>query len=144
MANTASAKKQARASARRTVRNRSVRSAVKTRIRRARRALADGTTEALGELATAAVSSLDRAAAKGILHKNNAARRKSRLMRQLNGAAEAAPAAAQKPAKGSRRTTTPVKSGGRVAVSAKSQPATAAKGQAVSAKPAAARKRKKT
>jgi small subunit ribosomal protein S20 len=85
MANTASAKRRTRANARRTVRNRSVRSAVKTRITRVRRALAEGITEELPELARGAVAGLDRAASKGILHSNNAARRKSRLMRQLNG-----------------------------------------------------------
>ena len=93
MANTASAKKQARASARRTQRNRSARSAVKTRITRVRRALADGATEELSELARGAIAGLDRAASKGILHPNNAARRKSRLMRQLNGTATATAAA---------------------------------------------------
>ena len=98
MANTASAKKQARASARRTQRNRSARSAVKTRITRVRRALADGLTQELPELARGAIAGLDRAASKGILHRNNAARRKSRLMRQLNGTATATAAGEAKPA----------------------------------------------
>ena len=89
MANTSSAKKQARESARRALRNRSVRSAVKTRIARARRAASDGTDD-VQELALSAISSLDRAAAKGILHRNNVARRKARLMKRL-GVAEKEP-----------------------------------------------------
>jgi len=82
---TASAKKQARAGARRAVRNRSVKSAVKTRVTRARRAVAEHDVDAAREIGLAAVSGLDRAAEKGILHPNNAARRKSRLMKLLNG-----------------------------------------------------------
>ncbi len=45
------------------------------------------------DLAVAAVSALDRAASKGVLHSNNAARRKSRLMKRLN-AVEPEPVAA--------------------------------------------------
>ena len=82
---TASAKKQARAGARRTVRNRAAKSSVKTLIVKARRALAESTTAASDRQAAAvdAVRALDRAAAKKILHPNNAARRKSRLARRL-------------------------------------------------------------
>jgi small subunit ribosomal protein S20 len=98
MANTAAAKKEARASVGRTLRNRSVRSSVKTGVAKARRVIGDGTEGAL-EAALAAISSLDRAAEKGIVHPNNAARRKSRLMKRLN-AIGAAPAAA--PAKGEK------------------------------------------
>jgi small subunit ribosomal protein S20 len=43
-----------------------------------------GRLEEAREAVQVAVSALDKAAAKGIIHKNNAARRKSRLMRQLN------------------------------------------------------------
>jgi small subunit ribosomal protein S20 len=82
---TASAKKQARAGARRSVRNRSVRSEVKTRVVKARRAFTESPVAQSARAATAveAIRALDRAAAKGILHRNNAARRKARLMRQL-------------------------------------------------------------
>lgn len=97
MANTASAKKEARASGRRTLRNRSVRSAVKTGVGKARRVIGEGAEGAL-EVAMAAISGLDRAAEKGILHPKNVARRKSRLMKRLNaaGAAPAAPAKGEK------------------------------------------------
>ena len=80
---TASARKQARATVGRTLRNRSVRSAVKTRVVRVRKAITEH-AEGVVELGVAAISSLDRAAGKGILHPNNAARRKSRLMQRLN------------------------------------------------------------
>lgn len=77
----------------RRLRNRSVRSSVKTYIGRALRAVstADG-PEAVTEVQTAAlraVRALDVAAAKGVIHKNNAARRKSRLMKRVNAAAAA-------------------------------------------------------
>ena len=82
---TASAKKQARAGVRRTVRNRAVRSEVKTKIVKARRMLTEAPVAESERYALAleAVRALDRAAAKGILHPNNAARRKARLTRQL-------------------------------------------------------------
>src|SRR5579884_1690454 len=61
-------------------RNRAVRSAVRTRITKARRALLGVEEANTPELVLAAVRELDRAAEKGILHRNNANRRKSRLM----------------------------------------------------------------
>jgi len=88
---TASAKKQWRAGARRAVHNRSLRSNVKTLITKARGAVSEGPREA-SEMVLAAVAGLDRAVAKGILHRNNAARRKSRLLRRLNAAVAAQPA----------------------------------------------------
>ena len=105
---TASAKKQARASVRRTQRNRAVRSEVKTKIVKARRTLTEAPVAESEKYALAldAVRALDRAAAKGVLHRNNAARRKARLTRQLvklggmpakapgKGAAQAAAASA--------------------------------------------------
>jgi small subunit ribosomal protein S20 len=72
----------------RRARNRSIKSRVKTYITKARQAIATpaaGVEEATAAV-RAAVSELDRAAKKGVLHKNNAARRKSRLMKQLNAA----------------------------------------------------------
>jgi small subunit ribosomal protein S20 len=97
---TASAKKQARSGARRAARNRGARSEVKTLIVKARRSLADTQAEASDrtESTVEAVRALDRAASKGVLHPNNAARRKSRLARQLAKLAAAAPA----PAKGKK------------------------------------------
>jgi small subunit ribosomal protein S20 len=121
---TASARKQARAGERREVRNKSVRSAVKTRIVKARRAIAEGADNA-SEIAVQAISGLDRAASKGVLHRNNAARRKSRLARALNLVAKGAPKPAA-PAKGSGKATAG-KKGGTTAKTAGKKPAPAKK-----------------
>ncbi len=94
MANIASSKKDARRSAVRAVANKSARSAVKTRVTRARKAIAEG-AEDLSVVVVTALSSLDRAASKGILHRNNAARRKSRLVKRLKTAANAPAVAAR-------------------------------------------------
>jgi small subunit ribosomal protein S20 len=86
MPNTESAKKRMRQEQRRRMHNRMVKSIVKTNLTKARQAIAAPTVS--DEDTTAAVrkaiSELDRAAKKGVIHKNNAARRKSRLMKQLN------------------------------------------------------------
>ncbi len=78
-----------RVAARRTQRNQRVRAALKTRIKTANKQIASKAATAPVAVVTA-VSELDKAAAKGIIHPNNAARRKSRLMRKLNKAAAAA------------------------------------------------------
>ena len=86
MANHRSALKRIRTSEKSRQRNRVVRGSTRSTVRRAR-SLVD--KNQLGEAETAvqsAISALDRAASKGVIHKNNAARRKSRLMRQLNQA----------------------------------------------------------
>ncbi len=62
--------------------NRSIKSLVKTQITKARQAIA--TDENAEAAVRVAVSELDRAAKKGVIHRNNAARRKSRLMKLLN------------------------------------------------------------
>jgi small subunit ribosomal protein S20 len=87
------------------VRNRSLKSSVKTKVGKFRRAAAEG-AEDTEQLALTAVSALDRAASKGIIHANNAARRKSRLMKRLK--ASAVPAApAPKPTKPTKATKAP-------------------------------------
>jgi small subunit ribosomal protein S20 len=93
-----SALKQARGSSRRQQRNKSVRSEVKTNITKAEKLIFTGELEAAREAVTAAVSSLDKAAEKQMLHSNNAARRKSRLLKKLNRAL-AQPKAEPKPEK---------------------------------------------
>ena len=99
MANIKSAKKRMVVSAKKHERNRVVRSAVKTRIARVRQVV-DGGEAPDADVLKAAVASLDRAAEHGILHPNNAARRKSRLVLQANRAAalQADPEAAAKAA----------------------------------------------
>jgi small subunit ribosomal protein S20 len=98
---------------RRAARNRGVRSEVKTLVVKARKSLAGGPVAESERYALTleAVRALDRAASKGILHRNNAARRKARLTKQMAKLAiapaapagkgkkgAAAPAAAAKPA----------------------------------------------
>ena len=130
MANTSSAKKEMRASAKRAVRNRSAKSAVKTRVTRFRRATTTEAAEQVTELAVAAISGLDRGAAKGIVHANNAARRKSRLQKRLNAAL--AGTITTEPAKGTRKATAE-KGTGKAATKA----AEAAKSAPAAKKPAA-------
>ena len=86
MAVTKSAQKQVRVSERRRLRNKSVSSQVKTSITKAERLIFSGELEAAREAVVVAISSLDKAAEKGVIHPNNAARRKSRLMKKLNEA----------------------------------------------------------
>jgi small subunit ribosomal protein S20 len=94
MANTQSAKKRVRASLRKRNRNRATRSAVKTLVSRARRPAIADAVSLTSEEVRRAISSLDKAAEKGMLHRNNASRRKSRLMAAL---AKLAPAEAKTP-----------------------------------------------
>jgi small subunit ribosomal protein S20 len=70
---------------RRALRNRAVRSEVKTKVVKARRTLVGGPVAESERFAIAleAIQALDRAASKGVLHRNNAGRRKSRLAKQL-------------------------------------------------------------
>lgn len=86
MAHTKSAIKRIRSSERRRRRNRTVRSATRTQIKKARQLIEAGEFEPAAEAARRAVSLLDKAAEKGIIHRRNAARRKSRLMRALQQA----------------------------------------------------------
>jgi small subunit ribosomal protein S20 len=79
-----SAQKQVRVSSRRRLRNKSVRSALKTNITKAERLLFVGEIGEAEKTVAEAVASLDRAASKGIIHNNNAARRKARLIKKLN------------------------------------------------------------
>jgi small subunit ribosomal protein S20 len=79
-----SAQKAARGSGRRQERNTSTRSGVKTDITRAGKLISEGNLEKAREAAVSAASALDKAAGKKVIHANNAARRKSRLMKKLN------------------------------------------------------------
>lgn len=78
--------KRIRQSEKRRARNRVVRSRMRSYVKRANTALASGEEDAV-EAVRAAIAELDRAAKKGVIHANNAARRKSRLMKKLNAAA---------------------------------------------------------
>ncbi len=79
MANIHSAIKRNRSSKRRAVRNQAARSRARSAVKDARVAIASG--EDVTKNVSAAASALDKAAEQGIIHKRNAARRKSRLMK---------------------------------------------------------------
>lgn len=92
MPNTTSAKKRLRQSEVRRSRNRSTKSALRTQIKKVRKALADGDAETGKKELQAVVKKLDQAAGKRVIHPNRAARLKSRLARALNKVAEGSPA----------------------------------------------------
>ena len=98
MANIKSQIKRNRQNEARRLRNRNVRGAARTAVNQARAAVEENTPETK-EAVLKAISALDKAAEKGVIHKNNAARRKGRLMKQLASLANAAPAAEAKPSK---------------------------------------------
>ena len=77
-----SAKKRMRQARARNLKNRTQRSAIKTAVKRAR-------GETTKETVASAMQVLDRGARKGLIHRNAAARKKSRLMKKLNAAAAA-------------------------------------------------------
>jgi small subunit ribosomal protein S20 len=83
MANIRSQIKRNRQNEKRRLRNKAVRSELKTRIKTAVTTAESG-AENSEEALRLAVKKLDTAAAKGIIHKNQAARRKSRLMKRIN------------------------------------------------------------
>jgi len=92
LANTKSALKRARQSEKRRLRNRVYRSAARTYVRKVRRLIEAGELEDARAAIVSAVKALDKAAQKGAIHKNNAARRKSRLFKLLNQALASASA----------------------------------------------------
>lgn len=82
MANTKSAMKQMRQSERRRLRNRSIRSRVRSAVKAARESIGTAGTEATASVREA-IRTLDRAVSKGVIHRNTAARKKSALARRL-------------------------------------------------------------
>lgn len=84
MANTKSAKKRIKITKVRTLRNRRVKNAVKIAIKDFMNKLNSGDTAAATEAFRNAVKVLDKAVTKGVLHKNNAANKKSKLASKLN------------------------------------------------------------
>jgi small subunit ribosomal protein S20 len=86
MANTKSAEKRNRQNEKAAAQNRVYRSAARTAVKKARLAVERGDANA-AELIRSAESALNRAATKGVIHKNNASRRTSRLMKALNAKA---------------------------------------------------------
>jgi small subunit ribosomal protein S20 len=87
VANIKSQIKRNRQNERRHERNKAVRSALKTDAKKVRTAMAEGDADAARERLGQAAQALDKAASRGVLHKRAAARRKSRLARAVNAAA---------------------------------------------------------
>ena len=87
MANIKSALKRIRSGERKRLRNKPIRTALKTYIKTANTLVATSDTEMSADAVVRAISALDKAANKGIIHPNQAARRKARLMKRFNKAA---------------------------------------------------------
>ena len=93
MPNIKSAKKRVVVNEKKNTQNRMIKSSIKTAIRKFNAALAAGDAEAAEKLLPETVSIIDSAASKGVIHKNNAANKKSALAKNLT-ALKAAPAKA--------------------------------------------------
>ncbi len=109
MANIKSQIKRNRQNEKRRLRNRVYRGSARIAVRTARNTMETGSAEETRAAVLAAISALDKAAEKGVIHKNNAARRKGRLMKHLASldlqpakAVEPQVEAEEKPAKKSR------------------------------------------
>ena len=87
MVNIKSAKKRIKVTETKTLRNRMIKSALKTTLKKFEIALATGNKETATAAFTTAGKALDMAASKGVIHKNMAARKKSRLALKLNALA---------------------------------------------------------
>jgi len=83
-----------RVAERRQLRNKSIRTLCKTSITKAEGLIFSGELESAQAAVVSAISALDKAAKKGVIHPNNAARRKARLMKKLNEARASASAEA--------------------------------------------------
>ncbi len=84
MANIKSQIKRNKQNQKRRMRNRVYRGTARTYVRKAEAAIKVGDSQASQEEVLKAIKALDKAASKGVIHKNNAARRKSRLVKKLN------------------------------------------------------------
>lgn len=84
MANIKSAKKRILVTAKKTMRNKMIKSSVKTAIKKVLVAVKAGNKEEAKIALTNAIRTIDKACSKGIFHKNNASRKKSRLTKLVN------------------------------------------------------------
>ena len=98
MPNIKSANKRVAVIEKKTSQNKMIKSAVKTAIKKYNAAIAAGDIAEAEKLLPVTVSAIDSAASKGILHKNNAANKKSALAKKLNEIRTSAPAAKEEPA----------------------------------------------
>ena len=92
MPNTKSAKKRLRQNEARRVRNRAARSTLKTSLKKVRGSIESGDVAAANEGFRAVVKKIDQTAARGVIHRNAAARLKSRLSAALKAAKQKTPA----------------------------------------------------
>lgn len=83
MANIQSAIKRIRSSKRKQIQNQAMRTRARNAVKEARQLIGSGNQTEAAQALREAYSALDHAATKGVIHKRNAARRKSRLMKQL-------------------------------------------------------------
>ncbi|MBE6753732.1 MAG: 30S ribosomal protein S20 [Ruminococcaceae bacterium] len=86
MPNIKSAKKRVIVSAKKNLRNKSIRTNLRTVIKKANAAIESGASEETTMAARLAIKKIDQAVAKGVLHKNTAARKKSAIARRLGNA----------------------------------------------------------
>ena len=84
MPNTKTAKRELRVAEKRHMRNKSVKAMTKTQLTGAEKLITAGDIDAAKAAVTSAISALDKEAQKGVVHRNNAARHKSRLVKKLN------------------------------------------------------------
>ena len=84
MPNMDSSIRQLRTDAKRTTRNKAIRTECKSSITKSEKFINAGKADEAKTAAVTAISTLDKAAGKGIIHPNNAARRKARLVKKLN------------------------------------------------------------
>ncbi len=84
MANIKSAKKRVLVSEKKAAKNKSIRSGVKTAIKKVEAAVAANDKDAATEALRAATSKIDKACSKGVYHKNNASRKVARLAKMVN------------------------------------------------------------
>lgn len=87
MANIKSSKKRILVTRTKTERNKAIRSAVKTSIKKVDAAVVAGDKAAAQSALLAAVSTIDKASSKGVYHKNNASRKVARLSKAVNSIA---------------------------------------------------------
>ncbi len=84
MANIKSAKKRIKVIQAKTLRNKMIRSSVKTAVRKVNEAVAAGDAKVAQQALINAVSTIDKAKSKGVMHKNTASRKVSRLTKKVN------------------------------------------------------------
>jgi small subunit ribosomal protein S20 len=84
-----SAMKRARQAVKHTIRNTAVRSTLKTRVKKVEAAISAGNSDEAQKALLEAITDFDKAASKGVIHKNTAARNISRLTKKVNALAVA-------------------------------------------------------